>query len=170
MQTLYPKAPIGLCMVTLLNIEIQMLANRMRLYPPPKCPQTLCLDSRSLGIMRSGYRSIQESVAPRLGSVSKAAAAAATDSSLWLSRGCTGEGLTSATLSVSCGRRPQPKALIPVRGDRPVPSESHHAERFQQLDKVDFCLLKLIIKTRLAFYVSVYLYFIFLIIHFYGIS
>lgn len=86
MQTLYPKAPIGLCMVTLLNIEIQMLANRMRLYPPPKCPQTLCLDSRSLGIMRSGYRSIQESVAPRLGSVTKAAAAAATDSSLWLAQ------------------------------------------------------------------------------------
>lgn len=49
-------------------------------------------------------------------------------------------------------------------------SESHPSERLQQLDKVDFHLLKLIIKTRLAFYVSVYLYFIFLIIHFYGVS
>ena len=56
-----------------------------------------------------------------------------------------------------------------MRGDGPVPSESHHAERLQQLDKVDLCLLKLIIKTILAFYVSVYLYFIFLIIHFYGV-
>lgn len=93
--------------------------------------------------MWSRYGSIQDSVTPRLGSVRNAAT-------------------TAKSQSTHSGERRQETG--------PMTSESHHSERLRQLDKVDFCLLKLIIKTRLAFYVSVYLYFIFLIIHFYGVS
>lgn len=90
---------------------MHLLTNRMRLYTPPKCPWTLnCLDARRLGIMWPRYGSIQDSVAPRLGSVRNAA----TTAILGLDR----QSWISTTLCVSWRRRPNPKALIQVRGDR----------------------------------------------------
>lgn len=166
-QTSYPKIPIDPCMVTLLHI-LKCISWQTGWDCTP-------LQS-ALGFSSVLTPGALESCGPGTGAFRTLELL---DWALWgmlpqqQSWGWTGKGWTSTTLCVSWRRGPNPKALIQVREDRrrgPMTSESHPSERLQQLDKVDFHLLKLIIKMRLAFYVSVYLYFIFLIIHFYGVS
>lgn len=98
--------------------------------------------------MWSWYKSIRDSVAPGLGSVRKAPTAA-TDSTLWLSWGCTDEGWTSATLRVRAAREGHsPKHSFEWEETGPCLLRVTIQNVYSNLDRVDFCLLKLIIKNE----------------------